>query len=252
MKRPVRKQVRLQCDTCPARVSAEWRVLDANALDEIDQAKRSMRVEGGTGLYLQGAPADGLYCIAAGSVAESRTDHEGNQMLVRITPAGSTTGIIGYLTGTGHAVTAETLAPCTICHIDRQTLDHALRDHPELAVAFAGRLAREVGALEDSLLEVASQPVRRRLAHLLIGLRARYGYQHSDGRLEISMPLNRLQLASHLATTPESISRTFRAMHDDGVLTIEGRVIHVPNQQALYAEAGDGTTPMRQPPPRLI
>lgn len=241
MKRPPRRKTCLHCASCPTRRSAEWQAIDDGAMAAIDQAKHSFQGDAGANLYLQGAPVDGIYCVASGSVAESRTDPEGNQMLVRITSAGNTTGIVGFLIGTGHAVTAEALSPCTVCHIDRQTLEHAIRRHSALAVAFASRMAREVSLIENSLLELSSQPVRRRLTHLLIGLRARYGYQRPDGGLDISMPLNRLQLASHLATTPESISRTLRALHEDGVLTMEGRVIHIPNQRALYAEAGDGT-----------
>jgi CRP-like cAMP-binding protein len=99
-----------------------------------------------------------------------------------------------------------------------------------------------VGAqLQDahrSVVEVATEPVERRIAHALLRL-ARQAGRETDGGVEIAFPISRHDVAKMTGTTLHTVSRTLSAWEKDG-LVASGRqriVIRDPRRLFQLAEA---------------
>jgi CRP-like cAMP-binding protein len=53
----------------------------------------------------------------------------------------------------------------------------------------------------------------------------------------VTLPESKQMLASRLAIKPETLSRILRTLNDAGVVTVDGRSIHVPDLERLRAVA---------------
>ncbi len=123
-----------------------------------------------------------------------------------------------------------------VCFVEAKIMWQLLSNNPQLGMRFLERTAKALGELEERFFEVAALSVRVRLVHLLILLRDRCGSIAADGTLVLDLPLSRRDLASMIGTTPESVSRAFHDLKDDGLARSSGRHIHVPHYDLLVDE----------------
>ena len=67
-----------------------------------------------------------------------------------------------------YAATAAAITPTKACVITRERFHESLRVSPDLCVRFLAKMAKELRISEEQLLNIASEPVRKRLARLLL------------------------------------------------------------------------------------
>jgi len=87
---------------------------------------------------------------------------------------------------------------------------------------------------QKMLFYIGKRPVEERLAMFLIGLSQRYGARGlSDLRFQLSM--SRHDIANYLGMAPETISRQFKKMQDQGLILINNREITIIDLTKLRA-----------------
>jgi CRP-like cAMP-binding protein len=100
-----------------------------------------------------------------------------------------------------------------------------------MLAALSRRLRRLTHLIEDlSLKEVLG-----RLAAYLL-----YLSNHEDKNTELELDITKGQLASLIGTIPETISRIFSRMSNQGLIHINGRNIRLLNKKALKEVAEEG------------
>jgi len=77
--------------------------------------------------------------------------------------------------------------------------------------------------------------VRHRLASFLLRLAQKDG-KPSSGGVEITLPTSNQELASHIGTVRELVSRNLSRLQAEGILQIEGRTVTISNLKGLEAE----------------
>lgn len=93
------------------------------------------------------------------------------------------------------------------------------------------RLRRLVGIIE----ELSFTTVRHRLASFLLRLAQKEGKRSAAG-VEITLPASNQELASHIGTVRELVSRNLSRLQAEGILQIDGRAVTISNLKALEAE----------------
>jgi CRP/FNR family transcriptional regulator len=77
--------------------------------------------------------------------------------------------------------------------------------------------------------------VRHRLASFLLRLAQKEGKRSAAG-VEIMLPASNQELASHIGTVRELVSRNLSRLQAEGMLQIDGRTVTISNLKALEAE----------------
>ncbi|NVJ93917.1 MAG: Crp/Fnr family transcriptional regulator [Methylocystaceae bacterium] len=195
---------------------------------EVPRSNRAYEV--GQNIYFEGDQCEGVYCLKKGLIAIRKTDVNGNSAVVRLVQPGEAFGHRSFLANEKHAGTAEVLLDAKLCFIPKSNLEHLLAQSPDTAIRFTRRVARDLREIEELYLITTTQPVRKRLAHLLLGLRTRYS-NHDDNSDEINLelPLSRQELAAAIGTRPETIARTIKKLEEDGLALFKGRLVTIPS-----------------------
>ncbi|MHA1165400.1 MAG: Crp/Fnr family transcriptional regulator [Alphaproteobacteria bacterium] len=224
------------CLNARVRAKTEW---DALTLDEIDLFNRKVvcrAYKAGQVIFLQGDPCKGLYFVEDGLVAVRKIDEEGNSAIVRLAHQGDTLGYRPLLAKENHRATAEVINNSRICFLDAPTMRRFLLSNPKLGMRFLEHTAQALGETEERLFQVAALSVRTRIIHLVILLCDHYGTITSGGTLFIELPMTRRDLANMIGARPESVSRAFRDIQDDGLLDLSGRTVRVDQMDRLIDE----------------
>jgi CRP/FNR family transcriptional regulator len=218
------------------RAKTEW---DALTPDEVDLFNRKVvcrKYKPGQVIFLQSDPCKGLYFVEGGLVAVRKVDDEGKSAIVRLAYQGDTLGYRPLLAKENHRATAEVIKEARICFVDAPVMHRFLLSNPKLGMRFLEHTAQALGETEERLFHVAALSVRTRIIHLLILLRGHYGTTTSGGTLFIELPMTQRDLANMVGARPESVSRAFRDIQDDGLLDLSGRMVRVDQVDRLVDE----------------
>jgi len=202
----------------------------------LDDLKTNASYLPGQILFSQGEPCDGLYSVLSGVVSIRKTDVHGRTVLVRLRHPGETMGYRDFFAGSVFTTSAEALAPTRVCFIRAPAVRSLLVRNPSLGLRFLEQVSHDLQNAEETILQSASLSARARLAHLLLTLKERHGSVGDDGDLRITLPLSRQDIADLLGTRPETIARVINALEKDGVAVFSGRMVIVPDLDALLDE----------------
>ncbi len=198
--------------------------LHNNQMAEIMKTVHSSQYKVGEHLFYAGDVSDALYVVHKGKVRVYRLSETGKEQLVRLLLPGDFTGELALFRESEHESYAEVIEEAQICRISRADLQNLLAKYPAISLHILNELATRLEQAEQQTARVATEKVPVRLAHFLAELMPPFKNQ-----AEIILPMSRKDLAAHLGTTPETVSRTLKTFEKSGYLTPRGHkkmIIH--------------------------
>jgi CRP/FNR family transcriptional regulator len=100
----------------------------------------------------------------------------------------------------------------------------------------AGKIAHELGMMEQKLMTIAQKSVRERLATTLLMLKDNYGVDGRERDL-IDIALSREDLANIIGTATETVIRLLSDFKTQNLISLQGKKIKILNVKGLIREA---------------
>lgn len=211
---------------------------DIEALANIAIAQNYQK---GETIFQQGQPGEGFFMIVSGRVEVFKTSSGGKKQILHIFQDGEHFAELPAFDGKCFPASAIALEKSSLLFFPRVTFLALLEEQTHLAInllkVFARHLRNHVQLIEDlSLKEVPG-----RLATYLLDVS--HGSDNNVKNLsEIYLTTTKTQLAALLGTIPETLSRVFAKMSQDGLIDIDGDLIKILNPAGLRTLAGDRLT----------
>ncbi|MDR2339998.1 MAG: Crp/Fnr family transcriptional regulator [Deltaproteobacteria bacterium] len=168
-----------------------------------------LRVKAGNPIFGQDDTADSVYLVARGKVRVYIPDPSGKERTLRIMGPGETFGEAAVFMDGGYPASSSALADSWVLRFPKGSLLGAIRDNPALAFAVIGVMAGRLREL-TTLLGATLKEVGPRLAGYLLSL------PENEGK--VRLPTTKVELARHLGTSPESLSRALGRLKADGLV----------------------------------
>ncbi len=202
-------------------------------------AARAAVSEHGRGELLasEGEPATRFGIVVAGRVRVYHLQADGREITLETVESASPFAAVAALAGGRYPATVEAATPATVAWLDRDDLFALITEEPAVARAVIADLARRVTDL-TAVVQTLALDVPGRLARYLFQRALAVGVATPEG-LEVSLGMTKAELASSLGTVPETLSRAFARLRDDGVLVVRGQSVVVKDVGAL-ARLGAG------------
>src|SRR3954466_9848916 len=189
----------------------------------------------GETIFSEGQPCSGLYVVESGNVRIFKTSAGGREQVLSVDGPGSSIAELPVFDGGNYPASVTAIDDATLIFVSKQDFQALCLAHPQVALkvlrVVGSRLRRLVGIIE----ELSFATVRHRLASFLLRLAQKDG-KPSSGGVEITLPTSNQELASHIGTVRELVSRNLSRLQAEGILTIEGKTVVIPNLAALQAE----------------
>ena len=227
-----------QPDPYPAlRACRLWRTASDEAVMALAANARMASVRRGEALACEGDAADRFGVVVAGRVRVYHLQADGRTLTLETLGSGEPFAIVAALAGGRYPAHADAATDATIAWLDRAALDELLLREPDVARAIITDLADRVLKLTN-VVQTLSLDVPGRLAGYLFQRSLAAGEATSEG-LIVPLGMTKTELASSLGTVPETLSRAFARLRDDGVLVVRGTKVLVLDVGAL-ARLGSG------------
>lgn len=212
-------------------------------LEQLDDAERARvigagqerRLARGEILFHEGEEAKALFAVVSGSLKLVRYSPQGRELLLHLVQPGQSFADAAVFAEGTYPATAEAVAASVVWGLPRAALLELLASSPELALAMLGSVSAWTRKLAAKLELLTQRRVEERLAIYLLSRAGARDLAPGDA-IPLAEPRN--LIAAQCGTAPEVLSRTFRKLEEDGLLTAEPKqvVVHRPDRLRVLAE----------------
>jgi len=171
-------------------------------------------------LFEQGEKAVGFYVIASGKVKIYKLSPEGKERILHIVQPGNTFAEAAIFADGFYPAFAETLEPTKLLFFPKNEFLGLLNQHSQIAINMIGGLAKFLRQFTTQIEDLTFRDVPARLARFLTEI-------GGDRKAVLQLPVSKTQLASNLGTVSETLSRTFRKLADEEIISVQGKQIEI-------------------------
>ena len=202
----------------------------------LDQAVSRRYVEG-TEIFREGHDADRFYLLLDGYLRVVRSTPGGDQIIVlHISP--------GQLFGIAPALHRDTYPATSIAAAESIALSWPVSLWSEFMSKYQGfatqtytTLGQRLGQIQETLTEMATQAVEKRVACALLRMVNQSGRKTPEG-IEIAFPVTRQNISEMTGTTLHTVSRLLSAWEKDGIVSSTRKHIVVTAAHRLVVLSG--------------
>lgn len=172
-------------------------------------------------IFSSGEEADGFYFVLSGEIRLYNMDEEGHEISIASFGAGSFIGEVILFASEVYPANAEATKDTAVVFFSKSAMNRAIDGDPALAHFFLHLLARKCMTLNRRLESISLKSIRQRLLEYLREKCAK------DGTCVIELNMSKTQLAKHLGTISETLSRNLAQLQNEGMIEVRGKQITI-------------------------
>ena len=198
--------------------------LDDDAFDELVGNASVEPFDKGEILFHRGDEAHDFFYVESGQIELSVISADGQKKVIEVLPHGRTFAeAIVFMEECRYPVSAEALTDSVVYRVSNDRYRTLLKGSTNACMRLLSDVCRHLHERVREIERLTVQNARSRLSSYLID----HVTDVSDDEATVRLDLPKHVIASRLSITPETLSRLLRVMSEDGILTVDDRVIFV-------------------------
>src|SRR5690348_2155187 len=188
-------------------------------------------------LLSEGDPCRGLYIIDSGKLRIFKSSASGREQVLAEEGPGSSVAELPVFDGGPYPASVSAVEDAQLLFVSRDDFRACCLEHPEVALkvlqVVGARLRRLVGIIE----ELSFTTLRHRLIAWLLR-EAKTNGRPGDEGTTFDLGMSHQELAAHIGTVRELVSRNLARLQSQGFLRVNGREITILDYDGLEADLG--------------
>jgi CRP/FNR family transcriptional regulator len=181
-------------------------------------------------VFWEGDTETNLYYLQYGSLKVLKSSPDGREQVLRFLDAGEIFNEIGVFAKRANPATAIALEESGIWLLPRQALEDVLLAHPQTALQIMESMADRFISLVALTADLSLRTVEARFAKLLLDT-------VEGDVIERRRWTNQTELAAHLGTVPDVLSRVIRELTKAGLIEVDKQYIRILDREGLTKRA---------------
>lgn len=213
--------------------------IKADRLLRLGSACRVLELPAHRALFGAGQPIKEAHFLAVGAIKRFALLSDKAEKVLELVRPGQVLALSEVFSAGAYASFAETVEPSVVIAIAVDVLRDVVGRDAVLSMRLLEAVAQSHYASEFEVVTHHSHPVTQRVLDYLLGLA---GNQRGiAGETTVRFSASKSLIASRLDIAPETFSRTLRQLSDDGIIVVEGRIVHIQNVMLAIAGRGAGS-----------
>jgi CRP/FNR family transcriptional regulator, dissimilatory nitrate respiration regulator len=204
--------------------------LSDQELAKIKQSTRQIALEEGEVLFKQGQEAEHFFVVKEGHIKLIRLSIDGGEKVFEVISPGQTFGeAIMFMPEAIYPLTAQAINNSLLLGIENKALMEILKDSCETCFQLMSHMSKRLRMWINEIDQLTLQNATYRLINYLL-------YQipeEHNNTYEINFQIPKQVIASRLSMKPETFSRILQCLNKEGLITVKGKMIEIPNIDRL-------------------
>ena len=206
--------------------------LSETELTDIARRAVELRLKKGEILFISGEAAKGLFVVVNGKVRVFQHNADGREHVMHVDAAGAVLAEVPVFDDGSYPATAVSEMDAELLFIDKHDMHLFCVKYPLLALTALRLMAARVRRHAQLVEALSFHDVGHRLASFLIN-EVKHANSPVQGRVELRLLLSNQEIASRIGSVRDVVSRTLARMRHDGLISLKGRTLIIPDMRAL-------------------
>jgi len=202
--------------------------LPSEHLEEIANLAVLKNFKRGESVFFEGDPGEGFYMVVSGKVKIFKTSISGKEQILHIFSRGEPFGEVPVFHGLPFPANATALEKTSLLFFPRKRFVELVHTMPSLVMNMLAVLSMRLRRFAGQIENLSLKEVPARLAGYLI-----YLSEEQKSPDKVVLEISKGQLASLLGTIPETLSRIFAKMSEEGLIKVNGKEIELLDREGL-------------------
>jgi len=199
--------------------------LSPDELDSLSKLFFEKTVDKGEIIALEGAPAEALCFVVSGAVKVFKTSSEGKEQILNIVHPGESFNEVAVFDDGANPASAQAMVPVFVYGISKSELEVVTQRHPLVALNIIKVLAERLRQLVSLVEDLSFRHVIGRVAKILLAHAGNGGGQNPR--------LTQQEMAAMAGTAREVVSRSLKALEEEGSIRFDRHRIVITDREAL-------------------
>ncbi len=191
----------------------------------------------GESLFTEGEKADGFYLLASGAVKLCKISPDGKEKVLHFVHPMETFAEAAFFGDGAYPAEAKALEKGEALFFPKDAFMGLLERNPRFSLNLIVSLSLLLRRFARQIEELSFAEVPSRLAAYLIELAARKSTSF-QGKTYLDLEMKKGELASHIGTVSETLSRTLKKLKEDGMIDVDGSRVIILDFDRLKRLAG--------------
>lgn len=203
--------------------------LEPEEISRIARGTREVNARRGDILFHKGDACSGFHLVVYGQIKLAFTSSQGSEKVVDLMGQGQTFGEAVMFMEKPYMVYAQALVDSQLLHISKSVILKELENDPKLGRKMIAGLSIRLHHLVTDVESYSLHSGRQRI----IGYLLRDNLDDDAKSLTVTLPTHKGVIASRLNLTQEHFSRILHELTENGLITVQGRKIGIPDVDRL-------------------
>lgn len=200
-------------------------------LERLATGTQILHADKGETIVQRGEPCNGFHVVVYGQVKLGFTSPQGVEKVVDILGPKQSFGEGLMFLEKPYIVSAQALADCLLLHVSKSAVFREIDADPQFARRMLAGLSRRLHALVNDVEAYSLRSGTQRVIGFL--LQGAAEAQIAENAFDVVLPTNKNIIASRLNLTPEHFSRILHELAAASLIEVEGRTVHVLDNERL-------------------
>ena len=226
------EKIKASCRNCTLADLCLPHGMDNEDLEKLDGiVERNSPYHRGEHLFRPGQKSHGLYAVRSGALKSFCITEDGEEQVLGFILPGELTGMDG-LAGGRYASASVALETTSVCELPYDRLNSLCKQLPGMHDQIMRIVGKEITADQQMLMLLGKRNAEERLASFLLSLSTRYKKRGLSPN-EFYLPMSRQDIGNYLGLVIETVSRLFARLQEDGILTVDKKLITILKPEIL-------------------
>lgn len=182
-------------------------------------------------LFHEGEPARGCYVMQSGAINVHRVSAVGKEQVIHVFRSGESLAEASLASPTGYPANARAVEPSSVIVLPKGPLLELIGRRPDLALRMLGSMSQHLRVLVGLVEDLTLKDVETRFLNWILKRCPR----DAQGAATFELGSTKRVLAAELATSSETLSRTFAKLRGEKLVEVRGATVRVGDIAALQS-----------------
>jgi CRP/FNR family transcriptional regulator, dissimilatory nitrate respiration regulator len=213
-----------------------FRLLNDEQLDALSVLSSMHKYKAGELIFSQGEEATHFYIVLSGKVQIYKISTEGKEMILHLFGPGNIFAEVPIFSGIPqYPANSLCMEDTEVLAVQGSGFKALVSQYPDMALNLLSVFAKKLYEFSELIEDLALRTVESRLAKYLLSVS-----ENSPDKAVIY--IHKKTLAAILGTIPETLSRTFKKLSEQGLIEVDGNRIQLLVREKLIELAGGDQT----------
>ena len=219
-----------KCESCIVKEFNSLKSLTRDELMRVSACKTGKVYKKGQIIFEEGDTLNGVYCVKDGVCKLTKLSENGKDQVVKLVVKGGLLGKRSLVSNQVTNLSAVALNDMEMCFIPKSEIMKDLSRNADFTMDVLKKMADDLKDSDNSLVNMAQNSVKRRMAEILIYIHDSFGVDET-GYLNII--ISREDYASIVGTATESAIRILSQFKKEGLILTSGKRIKIEDHRSL-------------------